>query len=553
MITILFRYPTVEHEMGSDTTFIHSMANSIIRDGNAIWILHPSSYFGLYALSYPSALPFILAGGSEASGMPVEGIMLVTGIIFAIAGVLCAYIVAKLIRDDDLFAYLMALLFILAPFLVKDTTWVASSRGYVVALSPFLLLLLIKHMRTRDLRYLVLSLATFIVMAATHRMGTLAILVLIAYIFAIPLHLVTQRLRFSLVSLEKPMRFIIVLSALFAFLGVFYVQFHFPGISGANVVQQYSGGAFFKGSEFHVLLINMAVSFLARVCLLLPLSLVGLVAYVWKRPKESYDKFLLLTILLFLPLLSMRDYIVEFLTLLLVLLAIIGLISIARAFRDRRRTMTFVLAVVIVSSVGFSWTMKDYWRRAYPTDGPIQTSVYDAALYIKEMSWGTTVSNSGLTGGRIAAISRMPNMPLGGASTHGFSAQQLIWGYVKPEELRVRLLDLTTVSLDTDEIYVPVGLPNAEVDWETMLYYSSPLMADYEMDRYDVHFVIADNDIFPMFLSYGVLRISCLFGDDPVSHGDPYKFCTTTSDVLPTNRYITFSNSYLTIWLARGG
>ena len=75
-IGLLYRYPLgLGHEAGSDTTFIHTLANSLSERGTASWILHPLSYFGLYALSYPSAMPFLFASLSEVSGVSVEGVM----------------------------------------------------------------------------------------------------------------------------------------------------------------------------------------------------------------------------------------------------------------------------------------------------------------------------------------------------------------------------------------------------------------------------------------------------------------------------------------------
>src|SRR3990170_1684818 len=78
--TLLFRYPTeTSHEFGADTTFIHTLTSAIVQNGFAPWILHPTSYFGLYALSYPSAIPFSLAAGNLVTGLPIEGVMLVFG------------------------------------------------------------------------------------------------------------------------------------------------------------------------------------------------------------------------------------------------------------------------------------------------------------------------------------------------------------------------------------------------------------------------------------------------------------------------------------------
>jgi len=545
LVTILARYPTsADHEMGSDTTFINSLANSIVQDGYAKWILHPTSIFGLYALSYPSAAPFILSMGSEVSGISVEGLILILGMVLAIAGAISAYLLAKNIRDSDVFAHSVALLFTLAPFYVKDTTWVASSRGFVVAMLPFFLLLLARHMRTKDLRYLLLALAVFVVLSSIHRMGLLSILILIAYLLAVPLHMVTQRLRFTLAKFEKPFRYAALGISVAAFLGIFYVQFVFPGISGANVVEQYTNGALFTGSSFPVLLINMAVSLVGRVGFLLPLVPIGLFAYAWKRPKESTDKFLLLVTLTFLPLLSLRDYISEFLIPVFVILAVMGVLTIVKMIRNRRQLGAILFASFLLTSCIFSWATKDHWRESYVTDGPIPKPVYDVALYIRVSAWGTILTNAGLTGGRIAAISGLPNMPLGGASTHIQSAQQLTWNFVDPSNLAVRLMDLTQISFNTDSIYIAVNVDNVEELWETVLIYQKTGEANRIMSEYRVHFIATENDIFPTYSSYGLNRASCLLGSDPLCQ---------PGNVLPNNSYVVYTNSEVTLWLARGG
>jgi hypothetical protein len=553
-ITIVFRFPLgVDHEMGSDTTFVHTMANSIAQDGFAKWILHPSSYFGLYALSYPSAAPFVLSSVFLVSGVPIEGVVFLFGQILAIIGVLSAFIMAKLIRDDDIFAHSVALLFTLAPFYVKDTAWVASSRGFVVALLPFFFILLIKHMKTKDIRYLILSLAVFLILGSMHRMGLLVILIFIAYILALPLHLVTQRLRFSLIKFEKPMRFALVILAMVAFLSIFYIQFQFPGISGADVVEQYETGVFLSGRNFATLLINMGVSFVGRVGLLLLLAPIGLIAYVWKRPKESVDKFLLLVIFIFLPLLSLRDYIIEFVIPIFTLLVVVGALSLTMILRRRRQLSTVFLAGLLIASAVFSWQTKDRWRDYYVTDKPIPEAVYETALYLRHRGWGTMATNAGLTGGRLAAISGLPNLPMGGASTHFLSPQQLMWGFVDGNSLEVRLVNLTSISFNTDEIYVPVHVANAELHWELIFGFRSPTESRSLMSYYRVHFVVSDNSVFPYYASYGYNRISCLLGSDGLPPGSPNKVCTSAENVLPNTAYVVFTNSAATVWLARGG
>src|SRR6266498_4320769 len=100
---LLFRYPLdTPHELGADTTFIHTLATSIIIEGRATWIIHPTSYFGLYALSYPSAIPFYFAACTDLTGVPIEGVMLILGWVTSIVGTLGAFLVARKLRRDDI-------------------------------------------------------------------------------------------------------------------------------------------------------------------------------------------------------------------------------------------------------------------------------------------------------------------------------------------------------------------------------------------------------------------------------------------------------------------
>src|SRR2546422_1922160 len=529
---LLYRYPLdVPHELVSDTTFIHTLATRIMVNSRAPWIIHPTSYFGLYALSYPSAIPFYFAAAALLTGVPVEGVMLLLGWVTSIVGVLGAFLAARKLRRDDIFALATAALLAFAPFFVKDTFWIGSTRGFVVALVPVFLLLAIGSLRTHQLRQVGLAFVLFIVLAAIHRMGFLVFFIIVAYMFAVPFHKLTQRLRFALYKYERPARYAFVLSTLGSFIGVFYIQFLYPGVGGADVVEQYGTGAFFRGSSFPVLLANMGVSLTGKVGPLFPIALVGVATYAWRRPKEATDKFLLTTILLFLPLLSLRDYMGEFLIPLFTILVVIGLVSARRFFPRKEKVLAIGLAALVLGSIAFSWEMKDYWRQQYVTDGPIAQGTYDAAVYIKVSTHGTLVANEGLGGGQIAAISGKPVLPIGGASQHWTGPQQITWGYVVPGSVAVRLLDFTSVSFNSDEVYVPVNVRNAEVEWETILFYREPASADQQFRRYDVHYVVVLAAFPNSFISYGIER--------------PSPYLTT---ILPTTSYVVYENGAYTVW-----
>ena len=531
-VNIALRYPLgVPHELGSDTAFIHTLASSIVLEGRAVWIIHPTSYFGLYALSYPSAIPFYFASGAMLCGITIEGFMLIFGWLSGTVGVAGSFIAARKLRRDDLFALLTSFLFSLAPFFIKDTFWVGSTRGFVVALLPVFLLLAIGGLSAYQLRRVGLALALFVVMAAIHRMGFLVFFVVLAYVFAIPFHRITQRLRFALTRYERPARYALVLTTLGSFLGVFYVQFLYPGVGGADVVDQYGSGAFFTGASFPVLLLNMGVSLAGKVGLLFPIALWGFVAYAWQRPKEATDKFLLATILLFMPMLSLRDYMGEFLIPFFTILVVVGLTSAQRFFPRRKKLLALALAGLLVSSGIFSFVMKDYWRDRYITDAPITDQAYDASIYIRYNTNGTVVATDGLTGGQVASVSGRPVLPIGGASQHWTGPQQVTWGFVEPGSVGVKLLDFASITFNSDEIYVPNNVRNAEIDWEAILYYRDPAVADQQLRRYDVHYIVRLSARPNTFNTYGLDRPSIYL-----------------TSVLPPSSYVVYQNGAYTVW-----
>ncbi len=509
-VNVLFRYPLdVHHELGADTTFIHTLSSGIIDTGHAAWILHPLSYFGLYALSYPSAVPFTLASLTLTTALPTEGSMLIFGWIIAMAGGLGAYLAARTIRRDDLFAFTVAVLFSLTPFYLKDTFWIGSSRGFVVGLVPVLVLVLVSHLRTKKFRFFFLAIVLIVLLTAIHRMGVLTFFILVAYLFAIPFHKVTQRLRFALARYERPSRYALFFAGVSGFVSTFYVQFAYPGIGGANLVDQYGQGVF-QGTSFSVVLANMGLSLAGKVGPLIPFAAVGLVAATWRRPKEASDKFILTVVLLFLPLLPLRDYIAEFLFLFFVMLLVFGLFSICSLRPTRRKLAFTIIVALMLVSVATSWVMKDYWRQRYSTDAAITDNTYSTGVYIVDRTSGAIVANDGILGGQLAAVSGRPVLPLGGPSLHWTSPQQLLWRFVNPAELSVRSLDVWTLSFNTDSIFVPINIRNAEVDWEAVLFYVSPEVAKHNMQFYDVHYVAVDKRIPFAFQSYGYDRPSGL-------------------------------------------
>lgn len=171
MLNIVFRYPTTPHETGADSFFIHSLANSITNNGYAKWILHPLSFFGLYPISYASAVPFTLSGMSQTLGVETEISILIFSIIIGVLGTFGAYLLAGEIIDDDRFKVIVAFAFSLSPLILKFTMWTASTRGLFIALLPLFLWCILKSLnKHHKWKYIGLSIFLFVLLGATHRM-----------------------------------------------------------------------------------------------------------------------------------------------------------------------------------------------------------------------------------------------------------------------------------------------------------------------------------------------------------------------------------------------
>lgn len=154
LLNITVRIPVTPHEIGCDSFFIHWMAQSILEEGTALWLVHQASVFGLYPYSYPSFVPFLLATFSNIMGLEIETIILMTSLSFGATGVLFAYLLGKEFSGNELVAYSTAFCFSLSPIFIEFTSWTTSTRALFVLLLPLILFLLLRYERTRDNRYL---------------------------------------------------------------------------------------------------------------------------------------------------------------------------------------------------------------------------------------------------------------------------------------------------------------------------------------------------------------------------------------------------------------
>ena len=233
LLNITVRIPVTPHGVGHDSFFIHWMAQSIMEEGTALWLVHPASVFGLYPYSYPSFVPFLLSTFSNIMELSIETITLMTSISFGVIGVLFSYLLGKEFSGNELVAYLTAFCFSLSPIFIDFTSWTTSTRGLFVLLLPLTLFLVLRYERTKDNRFLFLTLLFLLVEASVHRMFLLIVLFLVpAYIFTkLYFHFKFRESRI-IQSIDKRLCWLILI--------VFFVFF----------LLQFSNFEFFRGNQY---------------------------------------------------------------------------------------------------------------------------------------------------------------------------------------------------------------------------------------------------------------------------------------------------------------
>ena len=501
---LLIRLPSTTHEMGVDSFVWHGMATSVQQEGSALWILSPLSYLGLYPLSQPSSGPFLAVAVSDLFGTQIEGAVLTLDLIFAILGMLTSFVLGWEMRRNSAFALAFATLTSLTPEMVTSLAWQMPTRIVFTILLPLFVWGLIRIWRHLGRREVTLLALTVFLMMSFHRLTVLVFLVAIAYVLAGILLVIHRTLRLKQPGLflrpaftrRSPYLALVVLGAISA-----------ATLFMTNVLEEYSVGEIASGNSLDVQLLNLGVSLARSAGLLHPLSVVSVVSIAFQRNKTITEPFLLMAFLVFIPLLFLRQYTGYYTVPFTALFTTIGLFAILRRFRSRRlRALAAAscIAVFLVSSLAIV-------NYDLATTTSMSPGTYNLSLYVKEHPSGTVVTNEGLIGSRLHAISGMPYLPVGGATTPFQSADLLLFGFIdRDAALRtIVLIPLTSLTVDSDSSYVLPGV-QAEADWVAIL--KSPVSAPSpQYHSYNVTYALESKEFPNEFTAYGNRYPSALY------------------------------------------
>ena len=453
-LNVAVRQPSmINHETGVDSFFIHTLAESINRQGQAEWIINALSFFGLYTLSYPSVGPLSYAAASQMSGLSIEGSILLSSFLIGAAGVAVSFMMARSLRRDDVFTLSVTFASSLAPRFITFTMWTGSTRGLFMLLLPVFLWAVLTAYRQPTKRHIALVVLILGLAAATHRLWVLLSLVLLAfvvtYIFVLALRLLRLRIpRFILNPKLRRYAALLTLAVLAATTLVLLLQ--------SDVLKQYEQSQLGGGDTTVSQLIALGGSIGRSVGLALPLALVGVTYLPFVRNKGIPEILILLILLALVPTLFLRHYTGFYITPFIALFCGFGVTFLYRALRKRRRAAVAVVVSSLVLLTATSMVARN-WELAQTVYIPDWT--YNAGLYVRYLPGESTfVANHGLMGVHVASISGKPYLPVGGAGTTSQSPELLAFGYFSPQDVynntvRLPLQDLRVESDSPFELY----------------------------------------------------------------------------------------------------
>ena len=527
-LNLALRYPGAPHETGVDSFIFHGLGQTAVDQGRAVWLLNPLSLFGLYPLSHPAGSVILVAATSSAGGIPIEGSVLLLDFVICSIGLLGAFLMAREIKPDDRFGLLVAFLMSTAPRFVSSLSWEMPTRSMFTALVPiFVWAVLRLHRRVGSIDLAVLG-TILVVMMTAHRLTVVMAIVLIAYIVA-SIFLVFARLlrtAYSSTFLRRPIQRATRVAA-WSLLGI--AALYVIGLS--DVLGAYERGQVGTGSGILAQIQNLGVSLARSAGLLLPLGILGVVAVVRSRAKDIREPWLIATMVGILPTLALRQYTGYYFVPFAAIFVGLGMLYLHQALRKHPRVRSAVATGLLAFSLASTLYVVNY---EVDVEQYLSTTVYDGGIYLRHMGEGTFVANSGIVGVQMHAISGVSYMPIGGATTASQGPEILVFGFMRPEEMQVRLIPIGSLTIEDDSFFVLDDV-NFEVIWATLM--STPvsdMSARRDLARYGIEYFVASRELPQSFEAYGKIYES--------------KFAAS----VEVERYVAYSSAAVDVYVLGG-
>jgi hypothetical protein len=443
VLNLVLRIPSIPHEKGADSFFIHSLANSITSFGYANWWLHWLSVIGYYPLSYASAIPFSLSGISQLTGIELEYTILIFCIIIGLFSIFSAYLLAGVLYDDFLFKYLVALFYSTSPSIMFFSTWEISSRGPFNIFLPVFLYLLMKNIQNTKRVFLLCIVGIFLF--SIHHLGIILVPIISIFI-AIKL--------FSKIEVIKIKSTYLNYIYLIGLVIAFALPFLNPSMTGIT------------GSRYTWLSDSMTI-ITRYIGPMIFFAFSGVVYLALKNDKNINLWYILCLVILFVPFIYNQTYGIHMFQLFIVIILTVGFRNLLniRSIKLSKINSVFIIAILL-SSVIFSayynhqrtGEFKDFW---YMDDKTISIAEWINGDISKEKRVLFTCSNFYM----VRSVALQKN----GCSILTGDVEALIYGFIDKNSIKNNLekVPITESYFYSESPYLLTKKidPYTSIDW----------------------------------------------------------------------------------------
>jgi len=474
VLNIILRLPTTPHEIGWDSFSIHALANSISRFGEARWWVHPASIGGFYPYSTASAVPFLLSGISQCTGIDMEWTIWLFCVLIGIFSAFTAYLMAGAIWNNDLFKYLVAFGFSISGGVLYFTTWTVSTRGLFMVLLPLFIYLLLKT-RSSIVRYSILTFILVILLIVTHHLVYFTIPIAVSY-FIVTIY---DKLRGYVSSIKVPNIYVSI-GILISFTGILFIIF-------------LNRTFFVTGTRY--ILDEILKDYIRHVGFLIIFAFGGFAYLVFKSEKRFEEWFLLIALMGLLPAIGNEIYTKWVMVSFAFLLVGFGLTNVAGLCNRRRKQVFIAIVIILLLSVCMTgyyqyvhYERKDipaYWTR-YPGEAE-----YESAMWAKANIEGNMGGYAaGMTLTRIFALSGVPTFS-------GSRTCDLAYGFVNLSGLNITRIPLSMEWIEDE----PYEITSSHTGTEWFISYLSTQDVDSRwaqnfFSRFRISYIIEDKDVY---------------------------------------------------------
>lgn len=393
ILNIILRIPSYSHQTGYDSFTTTILANIVTLFGYAGWWAHPLSVFGMYPYSYASAVPYMLSGVSQLSGLDMETAVLLFNVSVGLFIIFTSYLLAGMIRNDDLFKFFVSLGASTAQGMLALTTWDISTRGLFIVIFPLFIYTILK-IRMNRIRSTIFASILFILLASVHHYIYFAFLVILSFVLVVAFIKVSNLKSFQKCYTEKNIKNYLVN---ICYLMLFFIFFSLPFVTLI----------FIKEGTRYEWLIDVFIINTRYVGPLILFIFGGFAYLVLKNNKRPEEWFFLILLLFLAPFLYIQTYAHFIIFVFLFLLIGTSLTNITQAYTQKKKYITFIIIASIVLSISFSGFYQ-HWHTGMKSgrdDWRMTDETYFGGKWIKEGINSSKIYVSGIEGLRMFAIS----------------------------------------------------------------------------------------------------------------------------------------------------